>query len=233
MLYATLSSIVDDVCDEIGLAANTTSNRNIRNTLMRYVRRQYKRFHSSYDWPHLVIERGEVLKAGGRFYSFPADLDFARTETVYFVDQETGEQTFMPYGISTTNLNRINSNTGARRDKPRRWQLYEGKQYEVWPVPDHNGDTLRLRGLSVPKTLKQDADKVDLDSDLLALFAAGEWLARQKSADAQIKFQQAQDFYTSLKAQSQKQPVVLQASALDRYGYGYMEGHPQVEAPER
>lgn len=221
----TLGELLAMVREEAGLSASASTGRNVVESLKRGIRRNYRRLHAAHDWPHLRVRRSEALKHGERYYSFPADLDFNRVEAVELLPVDGGRWRALCYGIDAALYNRINSDRGATGDYPRHWQVYENRQYEVWPVPSHDGDRLRLTGIAEPAALTADAERMDLDDDMVVLYTAAEWLARQKSPDAEIKLQQAADFYNTLRANQGKWGAIAHEAARDRHAWPGVHVH--------
>lgn len=190
--------------EEAGHANNYALGQNVQDPIKTKLRRIYRRLHADFNWPHLVVERDETLQAGERYYSFPSDLSFDRLTDVWV--RENGRDLWydLRYGIGLPSLNAIHSDSGEREDFPCAWELHENEQYEVWPIPETSGHTLRFRGLSRPKALTNDEDTVDLDDDLIVMYAVGEQLARERSSDAELVLQQARSHYMRLRANSQK-----------------------------
>lgn len=202
----TLGEVVTLVREESGQSTNAAFGQATAETIRAMIRRTYRRLHADWNWPHLRITRDETLSAGSRYYSFDADMDPDRMTGVW--TKEFGTDVWLPvaYGINPEFYNILDPAEDEREDPVRAWDFYEGGQYEVWPVPQ-TASTLRFIGLSKPKTLAADSDKIDLDGDMIALYVAAEILARQKAADAQAKLEQAAALYHRLKANGQKAEV--------------------------
>lgn len=207
--------------EETGRAVSTALGQNEIGALKARLRRTYRWLHRDFDWPHLQIRRDKTVSAGERYISFPADIDFERLTPILEVKQAGGDIWYpVSYGIDARHYNYIDSDEGERDDWPRAWQFYEGDQIEIWPVPAQDGHQLRFRGFSRPKTLVDDNDTVDLDDDLVVLFAAQQQLRREKSADAEDYAQQARALYLKLKGRSIKSAPIDMANASDRDGGG-------------
>lgn len=203
--------------EEAGHAVSRRQGQNALPGVQAMLRRTYRRLHADFTWPHLRIEREVPLSAGQQYYAFPLDLDFDRVEDTWV--RESGSNTWhrLPYGIGLGEYNTVASHAGARDDFPRRWELYEHEQFEVWPIPAENADAVRFYGISKPKALTSGNDTLDLDDDLVVLYAVAEQLARQKSADAEMKLQQAQQHYNRLRANTmQDVPISMAGRPRDR-----------------
>lgn len=187
--------------DESGHANSRALGQNEIDGIKALLRRTYRRLHADHDWPHLVIRRDENLLAGERYYSFPADILFDKlTEPV--VVKENGTDVWYPmrYGIDYINYNSINSDGSERQDFPHSWEVYEGEQFEVWPVPETSGHTMRFNGKAKPKPLTAESDTLDLDDDLVLMYALGEYFTEKKSPRADMMMQLARQHYNTLKS---------------------------------
>jgi len=109
----------------------------------------------------------------------------------------------LDYGIGIEQYNIVASDEDAREDFPYFWDQYEDNQFEVWPIPASNGHTMRFEGISKPQPLIAENEIVDLDDDLIVLYAAAEQLARDGARDAEIKLALAKQHYNRLKGNSQ------------------------------
>lgn len=199
--------------EEAGQAVSRRQGQNTLPGVQAMLRRTYRRLHVDFDWPHLRVVREKTLQAGEQFYAFPPDLAYDRMEDTWV--RENGRDIWYPlnYGIDIHHLNTVHSHQGEREDFPHAWELAEGETFEVWPIPVNNGDVVRFTGFTRPKPLTNGSDSVDLDDDLIVLYAVAEHLARQKSADAEMKLQQARQHYLRLRGNSQlDEPFSMQVS---------------------
>lgn len=198
-----LGELVTMFREEAGYANNPSLSQNVTASIEAKLRRTYRRLHADFNWPHLRVQRDKVMQAGERYYSFPSDLAFDRVTDVWVRENGTDCWYSMCYGIDRANYNSIPSDQDEREDFPSYWELFESEQFEVWPIPVTSGHTLRFFGTTRPRALVNQNDIVDLDDDLIVLYAVAEDLARSKSADAELKLQQAQRHYNRLKGNSQ------------------------------
>lgn len=214
------SQVIDMFREEAGLATSRAQGVQQLGSIKAKLRRVYRRLHADFQWPHLLIERTATLSAGQRYYSFPAELDFDNIQRAWV--QEVDEEHWYPlhYGIDTEHYNTTNSYEGEREDFPSNWKIYENGQFEIWPVPESSGHTVRFFGRARAKPLVSESEVLDLDDDLIVMFAVGEELARQKSPDAQLVLQQAQVHYARLKANTQKTAPFKMAPSQDRHSRG-------------
>ncbi len=202
--------------EEAGQAVSRRQGQNALPGVQSMLRRIYRRLHADFDWPHLRVVREKTLQAGEQFYAFPLDLAYDRLEEVWV--RETGRDIWYPlrYGIDIHHYNTVHSHKGERDDYPHAWELAEDETFEVWPIPVNNGDVVRFTGFTRPKSLAQGSDIVDLDDDLIVLYAVAEHLARQRSADAELKLQQARQHYMRLRGNSQQDEPFSMRVSQDR-----------------
>lgn len=181
------------------------------------LRRVQEQLYQDFDWPHLRVRRDEALQAGQRFYSFPADLNFERVETSVVKGPSPSDSWMaVEYGITPAEYNTYDSEADVRVDPVRRWAMYEGGQYEVWPIPLTTGGTLRFTGIKALGPLSADQDTADLDDHLIVMFAAAEWLEANKSPLAKSKLAAAQAHYNRLRGNSRRDPVFTLNRSKDR-----------------
>lgn len=204
--------------EEAGDAVSQRFGQNALPSQKAVLRRTYRRLHADFNWPHLRIQRDEALYAGQQYYTVPLDLDNSNIWDVWV--RQSGDSVWydMRYGIGIPHYNTVASSQGETQDFPYAWQFYEGDQFEVWPVPTSEGHTLRFYGRARAKTLVNDSDTVDLDDDLIVLYAVAEQLARDGSADAELKLQQARQHYMRLRGNSQKGDGFHMGVSHDRAG---------------
>lgn len=212
--------VIDMFREEAGLATSRAQGVQQLGSIKAKLRRVYRRLHADFQWPHLLIERTVTLSAGQRYYSFPAELDFDNVQNTWV--QEVDEDHWYPlhYGIDTAHYNTTNSYEGEREDFPSNWKIHENGTFEIWPVPESNGHTVRFFGKARAKPLVDESEVLDLDDDLVIMFAVGEELARQKSPDAELVLQQAQVHYSRLRANTQKTAPFKMSPSQDRYSRG-------------
>lgn len=199
--------------EEAGLAVNRSQGQNDLPRIKAKLRRVYRRLHADFEWPHLKIEREKQLQAGERYPSFPADLDYDNIWKVWV--REAGDTNWYPlrYGIGIPHYNTVASDEDEREDFPHSWQIHEGETFEIWPIPVSNGHTLKFYGRARAKPLVNENEVLDLDDDLVILFAVAEEAARQKSPEAQLLLEQARVHYMRLRGNSSHgAPVDMRAN---------------------
>jgi hypothetical protein len=151
-----------------------------------------ERLYDEFDWPFLRIRRDKIMAAGQRYYDIPVDLNLERIQQV---DIRFGDR-WIPVerGITLEHYNSVDSDADMRRDPAVRWEVMDtgdGEQIEVWPIPQTDGAALRFTGIRKLTPLIEQADRADLDDQLIVLTSAGELLGGAKNPEAQIKFAQA------------------------------------------
>lgn len=210
----TLGELVTMLRTEIGDATSASLGQNNLPHLKQILRRTQEFLWQDHNWAHLRVYREEVLQAGQRYYSFPADLDFDRTENVHVRYDEDWRP--VVYGIEPQHYNATDPELDEREDPVARWQAYEGDQYEVWPLPASNGLRLRFEGIKKLAPLIADNDRADLDDNLIVLFAATEITARRDQKDAKAKENLATRLYNRLKGhQTSKKGMIVMGGGRD------------------
>jgi hypothetical protein len=215
----TLGQLVSLFRDEAGFASTAAMSQNVLEAVKTTLRRTQDVLYEDWSWPHLRVERDELLKAGERYYSFPPDLNHEKIEFAVVRESPEDRWTDVVYGITPGMRNDSNSELDDRRDPVLAWQYYEDEQYEVWPMPATDGGTLRFTGLRKVRPLVKDSDRADLDDRLIVLYAAGQWLRRAKDPSADVLLQLADTHYRRIKANSQRRSVYPIQATSDRYGY--------------
>jgi len=211
-LNTTLGELMTRLREECGHSVNPAQGQNTSTHHKRVLQRTQNFLWQDYAWNHLKVWREETLYAGQRYYTFEEDLDFERVEEIWVKYSETWRQ--IQEGITLSHYNSSDPDLGEREDPVRRWQKYEGNQYEVWPVPQSNDLKLRMRGVRKLRPFVSDDDQCDIDDELLVLFAASEILARQKSPDAQLKLDLATKRYNKLKAANSKSDMFIMGGGM-------------------
>lgn len=202
----TLQELVRMVREEAGHSTSAALGQNTLEGLKNKIRRQQEILWLEHEWPHLRVEREITLEAGSRYYNFPADLSANHRidEAHVFHDDE-----WIPlrHGITLAHYNHLNPDANERQDPVEAWELHEGEQIEVWPLPETNGVRVLLRGTRNLRPLIADADTADLDDRMLALFVAGEITAKQNQRDAEALLTMARNLFARLKSVNSKNRV--------------------------
>ena len=167
-------------------------------------------FCSKWDWSELD-DRWDVNVGGGSQYNaFPtADIQ-GQTATMRLdrpLDVEVLWNTvYLPleYGITTDDYNIFNPAYNQYQDPIQKWYRVgtDKTKFEVWPVPV-SAQTVRFTGQRTPIAFSNppaDADKVDLDDLMLALFVAADWLKAKGKPGWDLKAGAARDLFLELRA---------------------------------
>lgn len=195
----TLLKLLDQLRAETRTSLNPAHNGNVRDAQVNTLQRVQEWLWADFDWPHLRVERQIAVEAGQRFIGVPEDLDFDRVERIdLFTD---GGWSRLQPGIGGEHYTVWNSDLDQRSWPPRRWQLSEDEQIELWPIPDIDAveDTrdgyLKFTGIRKLRQLVDDGDVADLDDRLIVLYAAGEILGGRGSKDGKLKLDLASSIY--------------------------------------
>lgn len=194
-----LVQLVQDVRAEIGHSQNPALGQTARAGLVRALQRVQQQLYADFEWPHLKVDRDIVLAVGQRYYGFPDDLDFDRMQSAAV--KYGSNWVPLAFGIGVEQLALYDSDAGVRGAPALRWDGHEESQIEIWPIPSEVGMTLRLHGIRKLRPLVNDADTCDLDSELLIMFVAAEYLAQQKNPKADKILRAANSLYSRLRAQ--------------------------------
>lgn len=224
----SLGVIVDKVRAEARHSQNPALGTNVRATIINAIQRVQNQLYLDYDWPFLRVRRDKLTQAGQRYYDFPTDLNLERVET--FEVLWGTEWRPIENGIEMSDYTTWNSDLDVRVDPVRKWQMIDagaGPQYEIWPLPATNDNTMRWTGIRKLQPLVADSDRADLDDDMIALFVAAEFLAHAKQYDAKAKLSAAQGMLERLRSR-----MTLKRRSTDRLSFANQKtpesGRPRI-----
>jgi len=186
MRGTTLTEMVQMFRLETGQSMQLAQGVQTREHVKHALNRVQETLYGDFDWPFLRIYRDENLQAGERIYSWPDDLVVEDVRQLYDNYNETW--TPITYGIDMEDRNALGIND--RSDPAFKWQIVDSRQYEIWPLPA-SPRTMKIYGYKAYVKLAADGDKCILDDNMIVLFAAAEWLARNKMPDATAKLETA------------------------------------------
>jgi hypothetical protein len=193
----TLLKLLQDLRAEIRASGNVAHHASSRESHIVLLQRVQEDIYDRHDWPLLRVERSLDVQAGQRYYDTPDDINIDRLESV---EVRYGQQWCpLEYSINSDHLSAWDSDLDERSWPVERWQIYEGEQIELWPVPAANADTvsldgrLKLTGIKKLPPFVADDDICVLDDRLVVLYAAAELLAASGAKDAPAKLQAARE----------------------------------------
>lgn len=203
MRGTTLVRLLDLYRHECRLSSNPAHNAQVRDAQVNHLQRVQEWLWNDFAWPFLRVDRFIDVQANQRYYDPPEDIDLDRiTKMEIFRDAAWVD---LVAGIDAVHYTAYNSELGETQWPPRRWQITEDEQFELWPVPDVNFEPvtlegrIRVTGIRKLKPLVDDSDRADLDDRLIVLFCAAEELANKGAKDASFKLDQAKQLYTKLR----------------------------------
>ncbi len=200
----TLVKLLDDLRAEARLSLNPAHNIQNRPTQVKHLQRVQEWLWEDFTWPHLRVERQVPLQAGQRYYAPPEDMLIDSIEKIELYTD--GAWRLIRPGIDPEDYTAWNSDLDQRSWPPRKWDIHEDEEIEIWPIADVNATEatregyIKFTGIRNLKSLVDDGDRADLDDRLLVLFAAAEMLAASNAADAKLKLDLAQARYAKLKS---------------------------------
>lgn len=193
----TLLKLLQDLRAEIRASGNVAHHASSRESHVVLLQRVQEDIYDRHDWPLLRIERNIDVQAGQRYYDTPDDINIDRLESI---EVRYGQQWCpLEYGINADHYSAWDSDLDERSWPVGRWQIYEGEQIELWPVPAANADgpsldgRLKLTGIKKLPPLVADSDICVLDDRLVVLYAAAELLAASNAKDAAAKLKAAEN----------------------------------------
>lgn len=187
MRDTTLGAMVQMFRFETGQSMQLAQGVQTREHVKHALNRVQEQLYNDFDWPILRVYRTENILAGERIYSWPSDITVEDVRQLY--DHYNNYYTPVGYGVEVEDRNAWE--TDQRSDPILKWRIVDARQYEVWPTPA-SPRTLYIYGYLGYVPMRLDSDRCILDDNMIVLFAAAEWLARNKMADASAKLQAAQ-----------------------------------------
>lgn len=189
----TLKELLEQLRAECRLSTAPAQGLGNQDNLQQLLLRTYETLWDEYDWPFLKVHReqaGKLLEAGQRYYDFPSHVGFETVDALWYKDGS--HWSLLEYGITPEHYSVYDSDTNVRAAQPLRWDIVDGEQFEVWPLPTANGGEIRFTGKRKFVPLVKPTDRAELDDRLIVLFAASEYLASGGQKDAQAKVELAQ-----------------------------------------
>lgn len=168
--------------------------------VMQLIVRTQRMLYAKYDWSFLRPPMQTIaLSAGQRYYDCPAELNIDRIERAVL---KLGQNLIrMDRGIQFEDYAIWDSDDGVRSSPTLKYDFrWTGTslQVEAFPIPADSLNSMWFKCMRPLRQLVDMSDPLDLDDDLVVLFAAAEELAAQKAADAPIKMKAAMAHLASL-----------------------------------
>lgn len=216
----TLLELLSDLKAECGYSQNAAHGVNNRESLVQVLKRTQRRLWGDWDWMHMRVSRDMPINAGQRYYNCPDDLPYERIDAAEV--KFGGIWLPLRFGVDERQYSIFDPRQNERSWPVQRWDIAEDPadtvgtpdnrgMIEIWPLPSDSGvvggtleGNIRFTGIRFLRPFAADADRCDLDGDLIVLFAAGEILSRDRKADAQMKMQAGQSLYMKLRGNQEK-----------------------------
>jgi len=227
---ATLESILNKVRAKARLSLSSAANLNTTESHKLLIKAEQDRLFEDYAWPHLRVTYEVRLLAGQYVYDLPEDA-YSATDGTYTLKIDRVEEIYVRDGGEWVKLipeiderhYSIHESTLDERAWPvRNWKATENDQIEVWPVPDTNGDAdtlegyIRIVGIRELQPLVADADRADLDDEMLSDYVAAGLLAATGAKDANLRLEAANKRYAKLKGKQTKTSSFNLFGTVDR-----------------
>lgn len=184
-----------DLRGELGQSLNPSQATQVAPAHKVKLQRVQRMLWADFAWPHLRTRWDVAMAAGQRYYDLPSGLALERVEKA---EVDWGSN-WLPLtrGIGGDEYNAFDSADDERSDPVLRWEARPDGQFEVWPMPATNTQTVRFTGIGALAAFVDEADVCTLDRDLIVLSAAAE-LARDRD-EAQKFAARAQRLYSQIK----------------------------------
>lgn len=186
MRGTTLSAMVQMFRLETGQAIQLAQGTQTREHVKHALNRVQETLYGDFDWPFLHIYREETFQPGEVRYSWPDDMVVEDVRQLW--DRMTERYVPITYGITMEDRN--TRSVGERSDPALKWLIVDARQYEIWPTPAAQRKGM-IEGYRAYVKLSSEDDICILDDNLIVLYAAAEWLARNKMPDATAKLETA------------------------------------------
>ena len=181
-----LLTLVTMLREEVGRATSVAVGIDDMPMLKQKLKRSQEILYDDYDWPFLrQVFPLKALSAGEQYYDFPTDLNVERVEQVHVWYSNFPQP--LTRGIGVKEYAIYNSNTGVTSEPAMRWDVRwtgTAEQFEIWPIPTSNTQTIQFTGIRNLRALVSDSDVADLDDQAIVLTAAAEILAKQGNQSA-------------------------------------------------
>lgn len=199
---ATLAELIEGVQLEIGHSTNPQVGVNMRDHIASAIRREYRRLHADFAWPHLLSWQTVPVQAGEQFPALPVGITLPRIVKVYHKAPQTSWQA-LDRTLGVEDYNEVDSDADERRDPICKWRAdADLDRIEVWPLPLTAG-LLRIVAKSERLPLEADTDICDLDADLVILFASAVLQFKAGRQDAGVTLQRGRSHYDTLRQRLQ------------------------------
>jgi len=202
-LNVTLAKLIEGVQHETSMSATPNVGQNFRANLAYKLAAEQEYLYQDFQWPHMkgTLTNGwfdKVTVAGQRYYNYPTDMDAQHLPALYRKHGDTFAP--VPRGIAVEDYNAFNSDDEVGSDPVLKWSPHTAAQFEVWPIPQTDGLTLRFTGRRALRALLAESDPCDLDSQLLILRVAAQVLERRDTKAAASVQKRADRLYRVLKS---------------------------------
>lgn len=179
----TLGEIKRLVRSHAKLSQNPGMNTSIETSMTDLINTTQETLWLAHDWNAKWTMHTKALLATQRYYDFPATLDhnFITNVQVRWA-QNSYRDVLM--GIDGREYNAVDSEADNTRDYVQKWDYYVDPasltpQFEIWPIPVSNDQTLYFKGMTKLTTLVSDGNRSELNGTLIALFTAASMLGKE------------------------------------------------------
>ena len=196
----TLETLVRDLRLETSRSGNRNIGKDEYPALARLLYRTQFFLYWDFDWPFLKVRRDITMQQNDRYYDFPMDMDFERITRVR--TNGYGQWTPIARGVTSDDYATYDSDNGDTGSPVQKWDIIDagsGSQLEVWPMPNDNGELVRLEGYKKLNIFVSDDDVCTLDDTLIVMFAAANLLLQQDPNRARETLAQANKLYLKMR----------------------------------
>ena len=228
----TLADMLMDLRAELGHSLRGGQGTNMEDTLKDYLKRTQRELYVGFDWPQFIVDEQVDIPAGTRYVNGFQNISEEQINEMWC---RQGSEWFpITYGINPEQYSLYDPENDVRGFPIQRYKYDDFVDgLEIWPITSIDTRIL-ARGQRLLPDLVDDADTSLLDGQLIVLFAAANFLARQKDEDASLILQKGQQYLTNLMKQfgSQKRPMMSMGrphtGQYPREGFDYIARKPRM-----
>ena len=183
-----LLQLVSMLREEVSRATSVAVGVEDLPMLKRKLKRTQEMLYDDYDWPFLrQVFPLKTLYANEQYYDFPTSVNVERVEDVWLWYSNLPKKLVRGIGVNEYAI--YNSGNGVTQEPAMRWDVrWTGtkEQFEIWPIPTSNTQTVQFTGIRKLRALVNDSDVCDIDDLAIVLTVAAEILAKQDANSAAL-----------------------------------------------
>jgi hypothetical protein len=190
-------ALLDQLRSELGQSANPSHGLNTASSYKYKLNATQEWLYRDHGWSFLRGPYDVETQAGESLYDLPVDQ--STITKVEFKWDDSWEP--LSWGIGGIEYSEQDSDEDERSDPVQKIDLRQDSQFEVWPIPATDGNTIRFWGREAYRPLVNDSDTAMLDDRLIVLFTAANLAPKEQY---QRKLTEANTYYNTMKKAARK-----------------------------